>query len=204
MLSPIEQWEVQSYRAPHSILPPTLPYSKHPLGAVPSTLHQMIKVPVKGKVEIIRASTLPKDVSSTTVEWHPALQGFQVAVLTVEQDLQDALPVVNPAIVGMFEKMGFEPGKGLGKAGQGVRRFNAPVTQTDSTGLGYGRRDRSIAHPGIRERLPGMNGWFVKEGRDSPHYEFSCEFHFREKQVFPGFGMLVATLEEVLEHVKLP
>lgn len=135
----------------------------HPLGAVPSTVHQAIKVPINGKVETIRASSLSKDISSTTLEWHSAPQGFQVAMLTVEQDLNSALPFVNPAVIGMFEKMGFEPGKGLGKTAQGIRRFHMPAIQADNTGLGYGRCDRAITYPGMRERLPGMNGWFVKE-----------------------------------------
>jgi hypothetical protein len=84
-------------------------------------------------------------------------------MLTVEQDLNSALPFVNPAVIGMFEKMGFEPGKGLGKTAQGIRRFHMPAIQADITGLGYGRCDRAITYPGMRERLPGMNGWFVKE-----------------------------------------
>lgn len=79
----------------------------HPLGAVPSTVHQAVKIPFNGKVEVVRAGHPSKDVSTTDVEIHPALQGFQIATLTVEEDLNDALPYVNPAVIQMFERMGF-------------------------------------------------------------------------------------------------
>jgi hypothetical protein len=98
--------------------------------------------------------------------------------LTVEEDLKDALPFVNPAVIQMFEKMGFVPGHGLGKQNQGCRRFEMPAVQTNGAGLGYGWNNRTIANPGMREEFPGMNGWFVKEGEDFPYYGFSCEFHF--------------------------
>lgn len=100
----------------------------------------------------------------------------------------------------MFEKMGFQAGKGCGKNDQGSRRFDMPHVQNNTAGLGFGRKNRSVAHKGAKEKYPGMNGWYVKEGEDAPYYGFSRAYHFRQGQTFPGFDMLVIALEEVLKE----
>lgn len=98
----------------------------------------------------------------------PTLQGFWIATLTVGKDLNDALRCVNLVVIYMFEKTGFQVGKGL-------RRVGESISLACRLRLLDWDLERRLDNWMLRHmrKLLGMNKWFVKEGEGFSYYGFS-------------------------------
>ncbi|WCJ43919.1 hypothetical protein M5689_024624 [Euphorbia peplus] len=100
----------------------------HPLGGVPSTLHQKIKFPIGDKVVTIPAHD-DLMVAIITSDFPPR-GGFQAAMIYEEE-----MPV---SVANSLKKMRFMPGMGLGVNQQGPRTFDIPCeAKRGREGLGY-------------------------------------------------------------------
>ncbi|KAJ9177471.1 hypothetical protein P3X46_012687 [Hevea brasiliensis] len=87
----------------------------HPLGGVPSTLHQKIKIPHQDGVITVNAER-DGEVAMLLVDGSvPLLSGFQVA--GIYGDWMD------PRVATMMKEMKFFPGMGLGKRANGLVTF---------------------------------------------------------------------------------
>ena len=108
----------------------------HPLGGLPSTLHQKIKFPHEGKIVTILAET-EAVVAALNLDNNeiPVSPGFQVCMIYEDE--------LNPKIASMIKGMNFMPRMGLGRNQQGPPEFIEPKVPVSKFGLGYQRIGRS-------------------------------------------------------------
>ena len=98
----------------------------HPLGGVPSTLHQKIEFPYKGSVITIEAKF---EDGYSVVYSDIGPPGFQVA--SIFDDYMDS------KVAMMLKKSKFVPGMSLGKNQQGIAQFPNFKNQMHTYRLGY-------------------------------------------------------------------
>ena len=96
----------------------------HPMGGIPSTVHQKIKFPLNGKVV-----TIPTETNNIIACLNIVPPGFQISV--IHEDW------VDPKVAAIMKKMKYLPGTGLGGRYTGVREFPDFRGQTSKHGLGY-------------------------------------------------------------------
>lgn len=192
----------------------------HSLGAVPSTLHQKIKVVYKGELLTIYGDTSIHPHPETK-DGMPALEvaphtedtfltGFRVEeaavvqALMAERDMYMSIPAIK-----MMSKQNYFPGLGLGKDSQGVAEMVEFPHNAYDFGLGYvpmpaeiegKRREIMKKAKAIKEGkkwpekklvIPNtLNGMFVREGEDLPFCGFSETWVDNKGCVQPGMQIL--------------
>ncbi|XP_049358632.1 uncharacterized protein LOC125823282 [Solanum verrucosum] len=121
----------------------------HRAGAVPSTLHQMVKfeydqqeviVHGEGDLSVYKDSSLPF-IKANNENEALVYQAFEVVVVEhiLEGNLisKPQLPMASVMMVNEMLKHGFEPGKGLGIFLQGIAYRVTPRKSLGTFGLGY-------------------------------------------------------------------
>ena len=173
----------------------------HRAGAVPSTLHQMVKfeydrqeviVHSEGDLSVYKDSSL-HFIKANNENEALVYQAFEVVVVEhiLEGNLisKPQLPMVSTMMVNEMLKHGFEPGKGLGIFLQGRAYPVSPRKSLGTFGLGYKPRveDKMKAKKQKRDiwsltkPIPPIYKSFLKarttESSESPHPEPVLEVH---------------------------
>lgn len=163
----------------------------HPLEAVPSTVHQKIKLPWKEGVLVIHGDgeiVVPvcelKEVGAETT-W----RGFEVIQVVERVDRRDKERIssnfgegIGYMVAHLMKKMNFLPGIGFGKYNQGVTEF--PDFKSQNHRFGIGSKGEDAEMPINRKTL---NGNFVKEGEDFPYCGFlESWYDWLTGRVMPG------------------
>ena len=169
----------------------------HELGAVSSSLHQMVKLNYNGVPMTIHASPLKVEINETSFLeinhddddgdlWGFAAEG--VHTLETDQDSIKIDPYSTRIINNILFKSGYFPGMPLGV---GLKKTISPPTPNKGLtfGLGYDPSDQELeehlaflksnkilARKGVIPLLPSfkrtLNGQFVREGENRPYYGF--------------------------------
>ena len=158
----------------------------YPLGGVPSTLHQKIKLPHEGKIVTILAETeavvAALNLDHREIHVNP---GFQVCMIYEDE--------LNPKIASMMKGMNFVPGMGLEKNQQGPPEFVEPKVPISKFGIGYQpsrrARRRSNRHKTLWET-------FVEEGTNYPYAGKPEPLMIADKLV-PSFEIFAEEMNEV-------
>ena len=130
-IGPIEEWvnlHVIDILVTFAILLGRLWF--HPLGGVPSTVHQKIKFPHEGKVITISVET--EAIVAALKLTHneiPISPDFQVCIIYEDE--------LNPKITTMMKGMNFMLGMGLGKDKKCPSEFIEPKVPISKYRLGY-------------------------------------------------------------------
>ena len=185
----------------------------HPIGAIPSTLYQKMKIPWKGGIAImlgdgeILASVYGLEEGGIELQ----ISGFEFNIedygLKDERYTTNLLPHCSHEVIAMMKNMGYMLGMGLGKEGRRVDEFLDFKTQLTKEGLRFFE-----GCDGIKKNLSTLNGNFAKEGGDFPFCGFlelwvdkdekvnpSWEIFFNEKLTFKEKPTMV--IKKVQEEV---
>ena len=98
----------------------------HPLGIVPSTLHQKLRLPWKDGIHTILGDeeisndvcdldNSPKDEDHRSFEFVQTLKWVEKKVKEEKATKVETTMVIKPKVAMLMEKMGYTPGMGLGK-----------------------------------------------------------------------------------------
>ena len=146
----------------------------HPIGVIPSILHQKMKIPWKGGITVVLGDgeILAPVYGLEEGENEFQMSGFEFVNmadygLKDEKYTTDLLPYCIHEVIAMMKKMGYMPSMVLGKGGRGVVKFPDYKTQLTKKGLGFFK-----GYDGIKKNLGTLNGNFVKEGGDFPLCSF--------------------------------
>ena len=115
----------------------------HLNGAIPSSLHQKMKISWKGGIAIVlRDGEILAPICGLEEEGSELqMSGFEFVNMTDyglkdERYATDLFPFYSHEVIAMMNNMGFMPGIGLGKEGKGVVEF--PNVKTQVTREGWG------------------------------------------------------------------
>ena len=114
----------------------------HPNGAIPSSPHQKMKIPWKGRIAIvlgdgeILAPVCGLDEGGIELQ----MSGFEFIKMTDyglkdEKYATDLFPYCSHEVIAMMKNIRYVPGMGLGKEGKGVVEFPNIMTQLTKEGL---------------------------------------------------------------------
>ena len=147
----------------------------HPLGGVPSTLHQKIKFPYEGKIVTISAESEAAIAAlKLALRDVPLNPGFEVCMIYKDS--------MEEKVMNMLKRMNFILGMGLGKDQTGPPEYVEAKLQILKHGLGYqGEKDGPDS-----ERKWTLWEKFVKEGNYTP-YERKLEPVLFEGKKILGF-----------------
>ena len=145
----------------------------HPIGAIPSTLYQKMKIPWKGGIAImlgdgeILASVYGLEEGGIELQ----ISGFEFVNiedygLKDERYTTNLLPHCSHEVIAMMKNVGHMPS--IGKEGRWVAEFPDFKTQLAKEGLGFFEGCNRIK----KKNLSTLNGNFVKEGGDFPFCGF--------------------------------
>ena len=160
----------------------------HPLGGVPSIVHQKIKFSHKRKVITIYAETeaivaalilAPNEI--------PVSLSFEVCMIYEDE--------LHSKIVSMMKSMNFMPIMGLGKNQHGPSKFVKPKVPILRYGLGYQKIEKSKVKGKKKKAL-----WdtFVEEGANYPYTDNPKPLMIADKLVL-GFEIFVEQVKEIKE-----
>lgn len=126
----------------------------HMVGAVLSTLHQQLKYIINGELVTImvedgKIKTNKDNIPVTDLDESTELPSFQAFEISTTSYLPLGTLETKPrmfeevfAVAKEISVIGFQPGQGLGKSGQGILHpINIP-TQKNKAGLGYRAKSR--------------------------------------------------------------
>ena len=147
----------------------------HEAGAIPSSLHQKVKLMHEGRIITIHST---KDVVTS---FEPMLQishneddlhfnGFvfyEVQVVSLDDDNRDMVPMSfdqhsSTLVLSMMKGMSYMPGLGLGNRQQGPREFSFTIYHGIPYGFGYtpseddARHMEMLRQDRVRARLSGV------------------------------------------------
>lgn len=156
----------------------------HPLGGVPSTLHQMVKIPHEGKIVTIKACN-SSTVAMLTATGAP-LTGFETVNVIYEDEM-------DPKVGSLMKKLQFFPGLGLGKNNQGISSFLDCRGQRTQNGLGFKEEDAAkeseekglfidfVPAIGVYD---GQKEVTIIDGKEIPGFEiFADVYDFEAKKI---------------------
>ena len=175
----------------------------HPIGAIPSTLHQKMKIPRKGGIVVVLGDgEILAPICGLEVEENELqMSGFEFVNmldygLKDKRYTTDLLSYYSHKVIAMMKKMGYMLGMGLGKEGRGAAKFPNFKTQLTKMGLGFfeGRN-------GIKKNLGTLHGNFVKEGEDFPFCGFPKLWVDKDGKVYLGWEIF---FEEKLTFQEKP
>ena len=156
-------------------------------GAIPSSLHQKIKISWKGGIAIVLEDGEILAPIYGLEEGGSELQmsGFEFVNmadygLKDEKYVTDLFPYCSHEVIAMMKIMGYMP-MGLGKEGKGVVEFPNIKTQVTKEGLGFLK-----GCDGIKKNHGTLNRNFVKEGGDFPYCGFPKPWVGKDGIVYPG------------------
>ena len=112
----------------------------HMAGAVPSTLHQMMKLVWKNEELVIHGEGSRSGKQVSVIDEMPQGADFYTVELVnaTNEDLAlDSMPAVYKMIATVMLQNGFEPGFGLGRDSQGIIEPFPVLAQGSKYGLGY-------------------------------------------------------------------
>ena len=155
----------------------------HEVGALPSSLHQKVKIPYNDDIIVIQGdperAITPKD-SPVLGIGHNDIQlgGFSyepkvqtLTTQTIKYLPPDSMATMSPRVVEIMRKMKFMPGIGLGKYRAGIAQMVEPYQQPSCfAGLGY--QGKTVEIKKIVYTGNSLNSYFVKEGEDFPYLRF--------------------------------
>ncbi|XP_069155857.1 uncharacterized protein [Solanum lycopersicum] len=130
----------------------------HMAGAVPSTLHQMMKLVWKNEELVIHGEGSRSGKQVSVIDETPQGADFYTVELVnaTNEDLAlNSMPTVYKMIATVMLQNGFEPGFGLGRDSQGIIEPVPVLAQGSKYGLGYiptdddrkRRRDQELTKP---------------------------------------------------------
>ena len=186
----------------------------HPLGAIPSTLRQKMKISWKGGIDVVLGDGEILAPVCGLKEGGSELQmsGFEFVNmadygLKDERYTTDLLLYCSHKVIAMMKNMGYIPSMGLGKEGKGVAEFPDFKTQLTKESLRFFEGCN-----GIKKNFGTLNGNLVKEEGDFPFCSFlelwvdkdgkvnpGWEIFFNEKLTFKEKPMVV--IKEVQEEI---
>ena len=130
----------------------------HPLGIVPSTVHQKLKLPWKGGfLTILGDGEISLPMCNIKSNNDIQLRNFEV------------MKTSSVVIASIMKKMGYQSGMGLGKFNQGIKKLPEVYSQDAKCKYGLGYKEEMGEMPKNKHTL---NGNFVKLGEDFPYNEF--------------------------------
>jgi hypothetical protein len=130
----------------------------HPLGIVPSTVHQKLKLQWKGGVlTILGDGEISAPVCDIKINNDIQLQDFEV------------MKTSSVVIASIMKKMGYQLGMRLGKFNQGIKKLPKVYSQSAKCNYGLGYKEEMGEMPRNKYTL---NGNFVKPREDFPYYGF--------------------------------
>ena len=160
----------------------------HPIGDIPSSLNQKMKIPWKGGIAIILGDGEILALVSGIEEGGSELQMSGIEFVNMvnyelknENYTTDLLPYFSHEVITMMKNMGYMPSMGLGKEGKEVVEFPDFKTQLTNEGLGFFE-----GCDGIKKNLGTLNGNFVKEGGDFPFCGFPELWVGKDGKVYLG------------------
>jgi len=138
----------------------------HPIGAIPSSLHQKMNIPWKGGIAVVL-----NDILAPVCRLEEGGSKLQMNVFEfvnmVDYGLKDKMYIMDLVqycsheVITMMKNMGYMPSMGLGKEEKGVAKFSNFKTQLTKEGLEFFE-----VCDEIKKNLGTLNGNFVKEGGD--------------------------------------
>ena len=146
----------------------------HPLGIVPSTVHQKLKLPWKGEVlTILGEGEISAPVCDIKSNNNIQLRDFEV------------MKTSSVAIASIMKKMGYKSSMELGKFNQGIKKLPEDYSQDAKCKYGLGCKEEIGEMPKNKHTL---NENFVKPEEDFPYYGFP-----EPRQGKPGFKIFFKT-----------
>ena len=131
----------------------------HPLGIVPSTVHQKLKLQWKGGVlTILGDGEISAPVCDIKINNDIQLQDFEV------------MKTSSVVIASIMKKMGYQLGMRLGKFNQGIKKLPEVYSQSAKCKYGLGYKEEMGEMPRNKYTL---NGNFVKPREDFPYCGFT-------------------------------
>ena len=169
----------------------------HPLGGVPSTVHQKIKFPLNGKVVTIQA-----EANSIIACMNVTPPAFQVTVINEDW--------AGPKVAAMMKNMHYTPGTGLGKKQNGVSEMPEFKGQTSKQGLGYDpAKDKGKQTVFVSEnsliRYKGQPEEWESNGIKKPGFEIFADViaSMDKGKEQEEEEITVAQIEQILKNVRL-
>jgi hypothetical protein len=130
----------------------------HPLGIVPSTVHQKLKLPWKGGfLTILGDGEISLPVCNIKSNNDIQLRNFEV------------MKTSSVVIASIMKKMGYQSSIGLGKFNQGIKKLPEVCSQEAKCKYGLGYKEEMGEMPKNKHTL---NGNFVKPREDFPYNGF--------------------------------
>jgi hypothetical protein len=140
----------------------------HPLGIVPSTLQQKLRLPWKDGIHTILGDgeisndvwdldNSPKDEDHRSFEFVQTLKWVEKKVKEEKATKVETTMVIKPKVAMLMEKMGYTPGMGLGKFGQGRTEMIKVHTQEAMCKYGSGYKEDLKITSKIRRRWMGAS-----------------------------------------------
>ena len=163
----------------------------HPNVAIPSLLHQKMKISRKGGITIVLGDGEILALVYGLEEGESELQmsGFEFINmvdygLKYERYATNLFLYCSHEVIVVMKNMGYMPDMGLRKEGKGVVEFPNVKTQVTREGLGlFEGYDR------IKKNLGTLNGNFMKEGGNFPYCGFPKLWVGKDGKVHPGWEM---------------
>ena len=170
----------------------------HPMGGIPSTVHQKIKFPLNDKVV-----TIPAETNNIIACLNIVPPGFQISV--IHEDWVDL------KVAAIMKKMQYLPDTGLGGRYTGVTEFVDFLGQTSKHGLGYTpeedtrtKKFTSFIPEGSTEAYQGQIEKWEKEGVEKPGFKiFKDIIDSKEKHLSLSETITEADIEELMRNLRL-